>query len=392
MTYKNEQSLINIIKYSPLIFIVTVSIIITGFLYLDKQITFQKEKILVSNEFIKTNKERIKTDVDDLYEFIIKTQEETENKLKKNIQNRVYEAHSIAMRIYNENKDKKSKEEIIKIIKDALVDIRFNNGRGYFFIYSFDYECILLPVNRKNEGGSVRDFQDSNGMYLGREIVNSLKDKDEAFLTWYYPKPNEPNSSYKKIGFNIHFEPYNWFIGTGEYFVDFEENMKKELDITKINQIWSQDFTHLYYKWIEFYLATVIDEFNKEIIWYSIALHHENSLILEALNMAVRIRNITPDYAHSDQWSEYRSYEYFSVLERYRISASMSKKSSPWENWAQESFYWKFKFELWNLNRFDTFAEAIEAVILQIHYYNNFRIHTSLKMTPVQFAKLNYPF
>ena len=49
------------------------------------------------------------------------------------------------------------------------------------FIYTFDYECILLPINRKNEGASVKDFKDSNGMYLGREIVNSLKDKDEAF-------------------------------------------------------------------------------------------------------------------------------------------------------------------------------------------------------------------
>ena len=30
--------------------------------------------------------------------------------------------------------------------------------------------------------------------------------------------------------------------------------------------------------------------------------------------------------------------------------------------------------------------EAIEAVHLQIHYYNNYRIHTALKMSPVQFA------
>ena len=220
MTYKNEQSLINIIKYTPLIFIVSVSIIITGFLYLDKQITFQKEKIVVSNEFIKTNKERIKTEVDGLSEFIIKTQEETENKLKKNIQNRVYEAHSIAMKIYNENKDKKSKEEIIKMIKDALVDIRFNNGRGYFFIYSFDYECVLLPVNRKVEGTSFYNFKEGKGTYLTRNIIEQLKNEKEGFLSWHFYKPNDMKNQYKKIGFNIHFEPYDWFIGTGEYIVD----------------------------------------------------------------------------------------------------------------------------------------------------------------------------
>ena len=73
---------------------------------------------------------------------------------------------------------------------------------------------------------------------------------------------------------------------------------------------------------------------------------------------------------------------------RYNISASMSKKSSPWENWVQESFYGKFKFELGNLNRFKTLEEAIEALHLQIYYYNNERIHTKLKMSPVQFSKI----
>ena len=229
MIYKNESQLLNIIKFTPPIFIITISIIITLFLYLETQNELEKEKVSIQNEYLEKNTELVKKDVENLYEFILKTQEKTEEKLKKSIKDRVLEANNIAYRIYNENKDAKTKDEIIKMIKDALVDVRFNDGRGYIFIYTFDYECILLPVNRKNEGLSVRDFQDSNGMYLGREIVNSLKEKDEAFLTWYYPKPNEPNSSYKKIGFNVHFKPYDWFIGTGEYFVDFEEMVKKEI-------------------------------------------------------------------------------------------------------------------------------------------------------------------
>jgi signal transduction histidine kinase len=229
MTYKNEKQLINIIKFTPPIFIISISIIITLFLYIETQQELKKEKVSIKNEYLEKNSELVKRDVENLYEFIIKIQEKTEEKLKKSIKERVLEANNIAYRIYNENKDTKTKDEIIKMIKDALVDIRFNDGRGYIFIYTFDYECILLPVNRKNEGLSVRDFQDSNGIYLGKAIVNSLKNADEAFLTWYYPKPNEPNSSYKKIGFNVHFKPYDWFIGTGEYFVDFEEMVKSEI-------------------------------------------------------------------------------------------------------------------------------------------------------------------
>ena len=229
MIYKNEKQLLNIIKFTPPIVIITISIIITFLLYLEKQHELKKERISIENQYTKENKELVQKDIENLYNFIIKTQETTEEELRKTIKERVNEANNISYRIYNENKDTKTKNEIIKMIKDALVDIRFNDGRGYIFIYTFDYECILLPINRKNEGASVRDFQDSNGMFLGREIVNSLQHKDEAFLTWYYPKPNELNSSYKKIGFNAHFKPYDWFIGTGEYFVDFEDSVKKEV-------------------------------------------------------------------------------------------------------------------------------------------------------------------
>ena len=230
MIYKNEKSLINIIKYAPIIFIITLSLIITLFLYVDKQNELEKEKIDIQNEFLKKNQEFVKTEVENLYNLILKTQAKTEEKLKQSIKERVYEANNIATRIYNENKDTKSKEEIIKMIKDAIVDIRFNDGRGYIFIYSFDYECILLPINRANEGKSFYNFQDSNGFYLGREIVKSLQGKDEAFLTWRFPKPdNLTQKDFKKIGFNVHFKPYDWFIGSGEYVVDFEENMKKEL-------------------------------------------------------------------------------------------------------------------------------------------------------------------
>lgn len=167
------------------------------------------------------------------------------------------------------------------------------------------------------------------------------------------------------------------------------KNSKKYVTITEINQVWSSDFTHLYYKWIEFYLATVLDEYSKKIVWYTLSTHHEKEIVFSALEKAIEQEQMTPEIQHSDQWSEYRSHEYFSLLERYNISASMSRKASPWENWAQESFYWKFKFELWDLNSFDSYEKAIEAVHLQIYYYNNKRIHTTIWMSPQHFINLH---
>lgn len=167
------------------------------------------------------------------------------------------------------------------------------------------------------------------------------------------------------------------------------KNHKKDVQVHYMHQVWNSDFTHIYYKGIELFLATILDEYSKQIVWYSIGFHHGKDLIISAVKNAVAKTKTTPEILHSDQGSEYRSYEYFDTLKRYKIAASMSRKSSPWENGSQESFYGKFKFELWNLNRFESVEEVIEAIHLQIYYYNNHRIHTALKMSPKQFEILH---
>lgn len=157
------------------------------------------------------------------------------------------------------------------------------------------------------------------------------------------------------------------------------------------NTILATDFTHLYWKWYEFYLATVIDNYTKEIVWCDIWFHHDQDFIIwttkKSINKTFKLFWFLPNWLHSDQWSEYRWFKHLKLLEENWIIPSMSKKSSPWENWLQEWFYWKLKLEIWDLNRFNSLEEAIAEVYSYIYYYNNLRIHTSIKMTPVKFRK-----
>ncbi|RYA22733.1 hypothetical protein CRU96_11710 [Malaciobacter halophilus] len=228
MTYKDEKKLINLLKYSPLIFIFLIFITISLFLYSQNKKNFEDDKKVLEENFINSNKKNIKNDVEHIHSYINKIQKETENELKINLQQRVYEAYNIALSIYNLNK-KRPKEEIKKMIKDALVNIRFLDGRGYFYIYSFDYECILLPVNRSMEGSNFYYFKEGKGKYLTREIIKSLQNKKESFLKWWYHKPNDMKNQYEKIGFNKSFEPFNWYIGTGEYIDDFEKKQQNKV-------------------------------------------------------------------------------------------------------------------------------------------------------------------
>lgn len=72
------------------------------------------------------------------------------------------------------------------------------------------------------------------------------------------------------------------------------------------------------------------------------------------------------------------------------IRISMSQKAPPWQNGYQESFYHNFKTDLGlEFDRFDTVGQFVEAVHQTINYYNQARIHTSLKMSPSQFYLLH---
>lgn len=162
-------------------------------------------------------------------------------------------------------------------------------------------------------------------------------------------------------------------------------NLIGDLSIKAPSQIWASDFTYLPYFNNKFlYLATIIDCFTKEIIAWNLSSKHTAKFIIEALNEAIAIRT-APEIFHCDQGSEYRSEKLENILKNNKIKLSMSKKSSPWQNGFQESFYGKFKLELGHPKCYETVGELMEAIALQIHYYNHKRIHTTLKMAPAVF-------
>ena len=167
--------------------------------------------------------------------------------------------------------------------------------------------------------------------------------------------------------------------------INSSKNLIINLAINKPDQIWVSDFTYLPYNYKFLYLATILDAFTREIIAWNISSRHNKELITTTLFDAINKRNSHPEIFHSDQGSEYRSYDLINILKSKNIKSSMSSKSSPWENGKQESFYQKFKFELDDFNSYPDQGELIEAIALQIYYYNHKRIHSALKMPPVAF-------
>lgn len=152
------------------------------------------------------------------------------------------------------------------------------------------------------------------------------------------------------------------------------------------NHIWACDFTHLKFrgKWV--YLATIIDLCTRKIVGFNVLLNHSNQLVINALLNAVS-KYPTAAIIHSDQGSEYTSADYVTLCRNLNITQSMSNPGCPWENGYQESFYSQFKIDLGDPDRFSNLGELVYNIYRTIHVYNNFRIHTSLKMPPVEYGR-----
>jgi transposase InsO family protein len=152
------------------------------------------------------------------------------------------------------------------------------------------------------------------------------------------------------------------------------------------NHIWVTDFTYLKWhnRWV--YICTMIDLFSRVVIGISIKTNHDALLVSEALLNALN-SNEVPNIVHSDQGSEYKSKLFRSILTDYKILQSMSKKGSPWQNGYQESFFSNWKVDIGDVNKLNSLGELTAEIYKSIYYYNNQRIHTSLKMSPVQFKE-----
>lgn len=165
---------------------------------------------------------------------------------------------------------------------------------------------------------------------------------------------------------------------------EFNNEIEKVCPI-KANSVWVGDFTHIKFQNSWIYLATVMDLYTREIIGWQLATTHTKDLIIEAFLDALEKRKVAPVYFHSDQGSEYDSREYEKLLTNNKIIISMSRKSHPWENGYQESFYSGFKLELGDTSHYQLLGELFEAIAVTLNYYNTERIHTSLKTSPLQF-------
>ena len=159
------------------------------------------------------------------------------------------------------------------------------------------------------------------------------------------------------------------------------------------NRVWVSDITYVPTDEGWLYLAGHKDLFNGEIVGYAMGERLTRDLTIKSLFRAVAARRPADGLIHhSDRGSQYCSYEYRGLLDRYGLQASMSGTGNCYDNAPMESFWGTLKQELIHHRRYRTRNEAMADISEYIEvFYNRIRIQARLGfMSPVAFAKRYY--
>jgi two-component sensor histidine kinase len=231
-----------------MILVVTMSNLLLGVVFgVHSYFTYLKETEKNKDNYIEQEKAKIKAEVDKIFGYIRYQKSLTEEKLKSSIKEKVYMAHDIVRNIHKVNKEAQIPEEkILLMIKETLRPVRFNDGRGYYFIVDMEGNELLYPTKPEYENTNLINLTDDRGKYVIQEEIKRVKENGEGFVKAHWIKPNADNKMiYPKISFVKLFEPMDFLIGTGEYLDDVEKDTQEEV-LKWIQDIESNDSDYVF--------------------------------------------------------------------------------------------------------------------------------------------------
>ena len=133
------------------------------------------------------------------------------------------------MAFYNKNKGMMDQKTLKNVIKNYIRVYRYNkDGTGYFFALDFQSNNIVHPIHPEQEGKNYRGLKDSNGVYFINSMAETARKNGEGFVSyrWENPKSGEEED---KISYVFTFKPFQWVIGTGEYYSVLNKRLKDEV-------------------------------------------------------------------------------------------------------------------------------------------------------------------
>ena len=165
----------------------------------------------------------------------------------------------------------------------------------------------------------------------------------------------------------------------------YPNSLNRDFSADRPNQKWVTDISYIKTGQGFLYLSIIRDLYDNSIVAHKTAKDQSIKLVLDTIREAKRKENVTAELQlHIDQGFQYTSESYYSLTKEYGISPSMSRRENPYDNALAENFFSILKTECIHRVKLATYEEASLLIGEYINFYNNYRIQTKTKLTPLE--------
>ena len=170
-----------------------------------------------------------------------------------------------------------------------------------------------------------------------------------------------------------------------EHLHKYPNLLNREFHADRPNQKWVTDISYIPTAQGNCYLSIIRDLYDNSIVSYRLSRKMTVKLVLDTIKEAMKKENVTAELQlHSDQGSQYVSHEYHLLTQSYGITPSMSRRGNPYDNALAENFFSILKTECINRVKIANYKEAKLLINECINFYNNYRIQTKTKPSPLE--------
>ncbi len=170
-------------------------------------------------------------------------QSQIERRIQAELKSRVYEAFCLAERLYAGSPGA-SGAELQRQILSALGSMSFNEGRGYYFVYTLQGRELLSADRVPLAEPAAPPLPEAKAVVA--ELARIVRGRGEGYYSYNWRKPGRGKELLPKISFVMGFRPFGWMIGTGEYVEDMKAQIQQEV----VDWIEHMRFSDQGYLWI----------------------------------------------------------------------------------------------------------------------------------------------
>ena len=249
-----------------------------------------------------------------------------------------------------------------------------------------DRDAVTLAVIRKIE-------RDNDNNYGVRRVHRSLND-EHGIRCGYGKTARIMRQNGIKAKIRSKYKPQTTNADAGE--TAYPNLLGQRFDEKERNRVWLSDITYIRINGAWHYLAAILDLGRRKLVGWALGANPTAELACRALQNALAIEKPPAGLIHhSDRGCQYTSKAYRALLEKNRITGSMSRVGVPYDNAPMESFFQTLKTEHVYKQSFLTTAQATASLKYWIDvYYNRRRLHSALGYKSPLFYELSryHPF